>query len=62
MILKVESKTKTKTKTKKPLFYLDNIFNNLLSFNMVQTKKKQKKHRMTHNNIQNKQLKIIKTG
>ncbi len=27
-----------KTKTKKPLFYLDNIFNNLLIFNTVQTK------------------------
>ncbi len=27
---------KTKTKTKKPLFYLDNIFNNLLIFNTVQ--------------------------
>ncbi len=26
-----------KTKTKKPLFYLDNIFNNLLIFNTVQT-------------------------
>ncbi len=52
---------KTKTKTKKPLFYLDNIFNNFLIFNMAQTKKT-KKHRMTHNNIQNKQLKIIKTG
>ncbi len=24
-----------KTKTKKPLFYLDNIFNNLLIFNTV---------------------------
>ncbi len=30
----------TKTKTKKPLFYLDNIFNNLLIFNTVQTKEK----------------------
>ncbi len=30
-----------KTKTKKPLFYLDNVFNNLLIFNTVQ-KKKQK--------------------
>ncbi len=28
---------KTKTKTKKPLFYLDNIFNNLLILNTVQT-------------------------
>ncbi len=27
---------KTKTKTKKPLFYLDNIFNSLLIFNTVQ--------------------------
>ncbi len=27
---------KTKTKNKKPLFYLDNIFNNLLIFNTVQ--------------------------
>ncbi len=25
------------SKTKKPLFYLDNIFNNLLIFNMFQT-------------------------
>ncbi len=32
---------KTKTKTKKPLFYLDNIFNNLLIFNTVQTKNTQ---------------------
>ncbi len=32
-----------KTKTKKPLFYLDNIFNNLLIFNTVQTKKPTKK-------------------
>ncbi len=30
--------SKTKTKTKKPLFYLDNIFNNLLIFNTVLTK------------------------
>ncbi len=37
------TKTKTKTKTMKPLFYLDNIFNNFLIFNMVQTKKKKKK-------------------
>ncbi len=29
-----------KTKTKKPLFYLDNIFNNLLIINTVQTNKK----------------------
>ncbi len=30
--------TKTKTTTKKPLFYLDNKFNNLLIFNTVETK------------------------
>ncbi len=34
---------KTKTKIKKPLFYLDNIFNNLLIFNTVQTIKVLKK-------------------
>ncbi len=49
--------TYIKTKTKKPLFYLDNIFNNLLIFNTVQTNNIE-----WHNNIQNKQLKIIKTG
>ncbi len=30
--------TKTKTKTKKPLFYRDNISNNLLILNTIQTK------------------------
>ncbi len=52
----LSSETKTKAKTKKPLFYLDNIFINLLIFKTVLTKT----HRMTYNNIQNKQLKIIK--
>ncbi len=33
----------TKTKTKKSLFNLDNIFNNLLIFNTVQTKTNNKK-------------------
>ncbi len=39
ILKRVSSKTKTKTKTKKPLIYLDNIFNNLLIFNTAQTKK-----------------------
>ncbi len=33
---KTKAKTDTKTKTKKPLFYLDYIFNNVLIFNTVQ--------------------------
>ncbi len=38
IIIQKRNKIITKTKTKKPLFYLDNIFNNLLIFNTVQTK------------------------
>ncbi len=34
----------------------------LADFQYGPDQNKNKKHRMTHNNIQNKQLKIIKTG